>query len=73
MIVDDEPFNLLALEGLFRVIGLTNIQDKVVRGYNGLEAVQHIKDAIKENDPYRYSLIITDCSMPFLDGYCAAR
>jgi CheY-like chemotaxis protein len=47
LIVDDEPFNLIALEGLFRVIGLQKIEEKIVRCYNGLEAVNCIDEAIK--------------------------
>ena len=37
--------------------------------FNGEEAVSKINKALDENDPYRYSLILMDCNMPFLDGY----
>ena len=39
MIVDDEVFNLIALEGLMRVLGLKDFQNKVDKCYNGEEAV----------------------------------
>ena len=41
--------------------------------YNGEQAVKAIQEAIDENDVYRYSLILMDCNMPFMDGYQATK
>jgi CheY-like chemotaxis protein len=39
MIVDDEHFNILAIKGLLRVLGMKNIDNQVDVGYNGEDAV----------------------------------
>jgi len=38
LIVDDEPFNLIALEGLLNQLDIENID----KAYNGLEAITKI-------------------------------
>lgn len=38
------------------------------RAYNGLEAFQKVKDSL-EGGCHLYGLIITDISMPVMDGY----
>ena len=68
LVVDDESFNIMAVTGLMRVVGFTR-PDLVDVGYNGEEAVDFVKTAIAEGEPDRYALIVTDCSMPFMDGY----
>lgn len=73
MVVDDEAFNILVIKGLMRVLGMTDIEERVDSGYNGEQLVEHIEKAINEGDPYRYSLILTDCMMPFMDGYEATK
>lgn len=35
IIVDDEAFNLLALKGMMRVLGMEDFEDKVELCYNG--------------------------------------
>ena len=45
----------------------------IVFAYNGEQAVKAVKTAIDECDPYRFSLILMDCNMPFLDGYEATK
>ena len=72
MVVDDEAFNCHAVCGLMRILGLKD-QDNVDICYNGEEMVKLVEKAIQENDINRYSLILTDCSMPFMDGYVASR
>lgn len=73
LVVDDEAFNILVIKGLMRVLGMQGIEERVDSGYNGEQLVEHIEKAIAEGDPYRYSLILTDCMMPFMDGYEATK
>jgi CheY-like chemotaxis protein len=40
LIVDDEPFNIIALQGLLLQIGIT----KVEKAFNGEEALKKIKE-----------------------------
>ena len=35
MVVDDEAFNILVIKGLMRVLGMTDIEERVDSGYNG--------------------------------------
>ena len=69
LVVDDEAFNILVIKGLMRVLGMKDIESRVDCCYNGEQLVEHVQKAVDEGDPYRYSLILTDCSMPFMDGY----
>ena len=71
--VDDEAFNIIVIKGLMRVLGMQDIESRVDCCYNGEQAVEHIQRAVDEGDPYRYSLILTDCMMPFMDGYEAVK
>ena len=71
MIVDDEVFNIFAVKGLLKVLGY-NMEDKIDECYNGEQSVELVKKAIQQGDVDRYSLILTDCSMPFMDGYEAS-
>jgi hypothetical protein len=43
MIVDDEAFNILALEGLMRILGLKDIKERVDKCYNGEQSVDLVK------------------------------
>ena len=59
---------MLILERL-NIGGLTQIVD---RAYNGLEALAKVKDAFEKNS-HVYGLILTDISMPVVDGYEVAE
>ena len=52
---------------------MKNIESRVDCCYNGEQLVEHVQRAVDEGDPYRYSLILTDCMMPFMDGYEAVK
>ena len=73
MAADDEAFNILVIKGLMRVLGVQDIDSKVDCCYNGEQLVEFVQKAVDEGDPYRYSLILTDCMMPFMDGYEAVK
>ena len=68
MIVDDEIFNIVAIKGLMKVLGFDEF-DLVDCCFNGEESVGLIQKAIDEDCPDRYLIVLTDCSMPFMDGY----
>jgi len=73
LIVDDEKFNCDIIYGFLMILGLKNRQDKTHFAYNGEQAVAMVQKALDECDPYRYTLILMDCNMPFLDGYEATK
>ena len=62
LIVDDEPFNLIALEGLLQLRHFTNID----KAYNGKEALGKLVRS--HNDKKPYELVILDKNMPLLGG-----
>ena len=69
LIADDEVFNIEAMKGMLKILGLPKMKERVVCCFNGEEMVDKIKEAFQQDDPQRYSLILTDCSMPIMDGY----
>ncbi|TNV83994.1 hypothetical protein FGO68_gene16496 [Halteria grandinella] len=74
LIVDDEPFNLIALEGLIASI---NPQLRVQKAYNGKEAVQKVEMYLNCSKGAHalgiFQLIITDKQMPVMNGLELAR
>lgn len=73
LIVDDERFNCDTVMGLMMLLGVTNRYLLTKFVYNGEDAVKEIQQAIDENEPFRYGLILMDCNMPFLDGFEATK
>ena len=73
MLVDDEPFNLCAIMVVLKAsassLGYPSsfIDDIVDQELSGTEAVRQVVENQKE-----YKLIITDLSMPIMDGYQTA-
>jgi CheY-like chemotaxis protein len=73
LVVDDEKFNCDIIDGFLMILGFKNRHQMTVFSYNGEQAVQEIQNAIDQSDPFRFSLILMDCNMPFLDGYEATK
>ena len=73
LVCDDEKFNCDIIYGFLLILGISNRKDICEFAYNGEQALQKIQKAIKDNDPYKYSLILMDCNMPFMDGYEATK
>eukprot|EP00347_Sterkiella_histriomuscorum_P017889 403347588 len=73
LLVDDEPFNLIVLEGLLNQLGIFDI-DKC---FNGQEARQNILDNQQPNfickEHQQYKLVITDNNMPIMTGIQFAK
>jgi CheY-like chemotaxis protein len=73
LIVDDEKFNCEIIDGFLMLLNFQNKNKLREFAYNGEQAIDAVKNAISDNDPHRYALILMDCNMPFKDGYQATK
>ena len=73
LIVDDERFNCDIIDGFLMILGFADRDNMREFAYNGEQAFNAVRKAMEEDDPYRYSLILMDCNMPFMDGYQATN
>lgn len=65
LIIDDEEFSLSALEVVLKCANI-NVEERVDLVMSGKEALELIQ--ITETNGVRYSLILTDISMPQMNG-----
>ena len=59
LIVDDEGFNLIAMEGILNFKGFRDI----MKAFDGREAM-----SILEDDDYGFDIVFTDYQMPHMNG-----
>lgn len=72
LIVDDEPYNILALQIILQKSGYPETKDLIDSANNGQEALQKVIDAFEKKE-YSYGLILIDLSMPIMDGFQATK
>ena len=73
--MDDELFNIQAIEILMKYKLGIEVDEVCVHAYNGNQALQAVRSNVIANE-YKecsYNLILIDCNMPFMDGYDATR
>jgi CheY-like chemotaxis protein len=72
LIVDDEPFNLIALEGLLQSFGVKS----AAKAYNGKDALAKLEQNYQRQcssfNHQGYRLVILDNNMPVMNGIEAA-
>lgn len=71
LVVDDDGFNIMAVESIFRSLGMKND-----RAFNGEDAIVKMKARAQNTcgpGCSYYKLVLMDCTMPVMDGFEAAR
>ena len=69
LIVDDEKFNCEIIDGFLMLLNFKDKNNSREFAYNGEQAIDAVMNAIDDNDPHRFALILMDSNMPFKDGY----
>ena len=72
LVIDDEPFNVISMQLSLGRLGIKGLSSIVDRAYNGLEGLKKVKDGVN-NGSHIYGLVITDISMPVMNGYDASQ
>ena len=73
LVVDDDPFNILALKAILHGLGMS-----VESAFNGEDAVNKVIEQCSgatatARESSRFQVIFMDCQMPVMDGYKATE
>ena len=72
LIVDDQIFNIIALNTILKAKlekDVDQIIDKATSGQDALDMIKHDVNIINKGKKSLYNLILLDCQMPQMDGY----
>jgi len=74
-LVDDQQFNIEAIEIMMLYSFKLPTKDLCDHAYNGRQALEAVMKNVEENEGQfcQYNLILIDCNMPFMDGYDATK
>eukprot|EP00347_Sterkiella_histriomuscorum_P016394 403353354 len=73
LIVDDEPFNLIALEGILEISGVTKVE-KAFNGKDGLNKYLNLKESqqykctASNHEENAVKMVFSDFNMPIMNG-----
>lgn len=73
LVVDSDQHNLDIYGMFFMILQLDNMHERVTFCQNGLQAIDVIKQSIANGNPLEYGLVITDCHIPFCDGFMLTK
>lgn len=68
VVVDDEPFNVDAVVHILELFGIKK-DTQILVGRSGFDTIDIINKALNEHELGQIALVISDCSMPRMDGY----
>lgn len=66
--MDDEPFNILGMQIILSQLEIKGLSNIIDRAYNGEQALEKVQEAFTK-ELHTYALILTDISMPVMDGF----
>ncbi len=69
LVVDDEAYNCEVLRIMLETLKIPNLDKRLVTCMSGKEALQAVKEDLAAHSRCRYAAVLTDLSMPVMDGY----
>ena len=73
LIVDDEPYNQVAVENILEIIGLQDSNLVIKKAINGEDALNVVQNELNTFGMCSIDLIFMDLNMPIMDGCESTR
>ena len=68
LIVDDEPYNQIAVQNILEIVGLQDSNNVISTAINGEDALKVIQNELNNYHKNHFDLIFMDLNMPIMDG-----